>query len=213
MSNNHPAKYTDVIVPVLAEYAQGATSILDPFAGTGRIFWLHEYLPGVRIEGLEIEPDWETDPRTTIGDALNPPWGPNTFDAIVTSPTYGNRLADHYKAKDGSRRRSYRHSLGRDLHPNNSGRLQWGKKYRVFHVEAWGAILPLLTPGGVFVLNIADHIRNWKRQYVSRWHFETLCAMGLTPERGRKVVTPGLRDGENRELRIGYEYVMKFRKN
>ena len=50
-----------------------------------------------------------------------------TFDMVVTSPTYGNRMADHHNAKDGRRRITYTHNLGRTLTPGNSGAMQWGE--------------------------------------------------------------------------------------
>jgi hypothetical protein len=62
-----------------------------------------------------------------------------TFDAICTSPTCGNRMADHHEARDISPRHTYRHVLGRPRTPGNSGALQWGdgiagEEYRALHV-------------------------------------------------------------------------------
>ena len=40
--------------------------------------------------------------RAYAGDlTLELPWPENTFDAICTSPTYGNRMADHHDARGG----------------------------------------------------------------------------------------------------------------
>ena len=77
----------------------------------------------------------------------------------MTSPTYGDRLADHHDARDGSVRHSYKHDLGRDLHPDNSGAMQWGPAYRDFHTAAWVEVRRVLRPGGRFVLNVKDHVR------------------------------------------------------
>jgi tRNA G10 N-methylase Trm11 len=94
-----------------------------------------------------------------VGDALALPFPDATFDAVVTSPTYGNRMADHHHARDGSLRYSYTHTLGRSLHPNNSGTLHWGAEYQRFHSLAWREVWRVVRPGGRFVLNIKDHVR------------------------------------------------------
>lgn len=208
----HPAKYNDRFIPIFAQWVQPATSILDPFGGTGKIFLLHDYLPyQARIEALEIEPEWcAYDMRTTQGSILTPPWNPCTFDAVVTSPTYGNRMADKFKASKPRRRYTYTHKLGRSLHPENSGGMQWGPVYREFHLNAWRIIKDLLRSGGLLILNMADHIRNRQRQHVTRWHVETLCSLGFVVVRGLRVATEGLRDGQNRDSRLGYEYIIKF---
>jgi len=130
----HPARYTDVLLPAFAELLQGARRIIDPFAGTGKVFALESLLPGCVVDAIEIEPEWAAmHPRTTVGNALTLPWPDAAFDAAVTSPTYANRMADHHKARDASRRNTYRHALGRTLHPANSGAMQWGDDYRAFH--------------------------------------------------------------------------------
>lgn len=74
--------------------------ILDPFAGLGRIHELPKRL-GATV-GVEIEPEWaELRRGTIIGDATALPaeWA-RSFDAVATSPCYGNRMSDHHEAKD-----------------------------------------------------------------------------------------------------------------
>ncbi len=130
--------------------------------------------------GVEIEPEWASlNKRTVVGNALALSFGDGDFDAVVTSPTYGNRLADSHNAKDGSLRRSYTHDLGRKLSGDNSGSMHWGDEYREFHHRAWTEAARVLRPGGRLVLNISDHIRKGRRQYVSSWHVETLISLGL----------------------------------
>jgi tRNA G10 N-methylase Trm11 len=133
----HPAKYTDCLLPQIDKLLGGARIILDPFAGTGKIFKLldfHKY----QISAVEIEPEWANhDSRILVGDALRLPFNDNTFEGIVTSPTYGNRMADSFEAKDNSKRNTYRHLLGRRPSLNSSSTLQWGKDYRDFHDKAW----------------------------------------------------------------------------
>ena len=91
----HPARYTKSLLPVMAGMLKGRRRILDPFGGVGGAFALEAWLPGATVNCVEIEPAWAAcHPRTTLGSALALPWPDNYFDAICTSPTYGNRMAD-----------------------------------------------------------------------------------------------------------------------
>jgi hypothetical protein len=209
----HPAKYTDVLLPVFIQMLRGSKRIIDPFGGTGKLFDIQPWLPDAQVECVEIEPEWAAlNPRTTLGNALALPWPNNYFDACCTSPTYSNRMADSHEAKDASRRNTYTHAIGRKLHPDNSGQLQWGPKYKGFHIKAWTEAKRVLCPGGKFILNIKDHYRNGKRQYVTDWHIETLGLLGFNLIEHRQIECPGNRQGENGGLRMAYESVILFEK-
>lgn len=209
----HPARYTDSLLPVFAEIIPPNSYGLDPFGGTGKIYELGKLVDGLSIECLEIEPEWARyDSRITVGNALDMPWAEATFDWICTSPTYANRMADHHEAKDSSRRNTYRHALGRPLNACNSGQMQWGLEYQRFHVAAWIEAHRVLKPGGVFILNIKDHIRGGRRVRVSRWHHETLKEVGFLPMGIKPVRCPGNRYGQNGKSRISYELVLWYRK-
>lgn len=94
----HPAKYSDALLPVFNELLNGCVKVLDPSAGTGKIHSLH-----YDTIGIEIEREWaELHNKTLVGDATNLPFKDGEFDAICTSPTYGNRMADSHTAKDNS---------------------------------------------------------------------------------------------------------------
>lgn len=215
----HPAKYTDVLLPVFARILRehGAQSVLDPMAGVGKIGLLRDYGFAGRIVANEIEPEWAAQApahvEIHVGDAANMTWARDgEFDAVITSPVYGNRMSDHFNARDNSRRYTYRHMLGRPLHPKNTGRLQWGQAYRDAHTRIWTECIRVLAPGGIMVVNVKNHIRKGQLVRVSEWHAEEIQRLGLTLIRRERVDTPGMRNGANAELRVDGEDVWVFRK-
>ncbi len=211
----HPAAYSDPIIEAIGDALPNDGVVLDPFAGTGRI---HEVATETReTVGVEIEPEWaDLHENTQQGNALDlfntTTINPESVDAIATSPTYGNRLADSHKAADPDTRRSYTHDIGHDLHEDNSGDLQWGDEYRTFHTNAYTETIKALKPGGVFILNISDHIRKGKPQGVPLWHAGILMQLGLEWVACLTVDTPRLRQGANSDARAPVEYVVTLRK-
>lgn len=190
----HPARFSERILATIGDLIPASALVLDPFAGTGLIHRLPQ-----RTVGLELEPEWATmHPRTIVGSTLALPFANETFDVIATSPCYGNRMADHHEAKDGSYRRSYRHDLGRPLSADNSGQLQWGEAYREFHRAAWTEAARVLRGGGRLVLNIKDHVRAGKLQSVPDWHVRCLQGQGLEVCSTISLPHNGMRFGANR---------------
>jgi len=176
---HHPATFPDTIVTVLRGIVPPGM-VLDPFAGIGTLGKLGD---GWNVVAVELEQEWADQCRgngcmdVRVVDATNMPFPDDTFDAIATSPAYGNRMADKYAPKDydedGRRshrtRRSYRLSLGHDLDDRNGAAMQWGKAYRDLH---WGVLLEcarVTKPGGMLVVNVKDHIRSGKLQMVPTW--------------------------------------------
>lgn len=209
----HPARYTPALLPIMAGMLRGARRILDPFAGVGGVFGLTAWLPDATIEAIELEPEWAAcDSRITQGNALALPWPAGYFDAVCTSPTYGNRMADHHHARDASTRRTYTHTLNRALHPDNSGRLQWGEAYRDFHRRAWTEARRVMTPDARFVLNCKDHVRDGELVGVTAWHVKTLIELGFELVREERVLCPGMRYGANHQARVEYENVILLRR-
>ncbi len=183
---------------------------LDPFAGEGKVHGLQR--SGLRTVGIELEPEWaNVHPQTIMGNALHLPFPDNTFNAIVTSPTYGNRMADSHNAKDDSRRHTYTHRLGRKPHEDNSGVMQWGPAYRHFHLKAWietWRVLKTRSKKTRAFINISNHIRGGEEIDVTGWHVDALQVVGFKLLHVRTVETERLRDGENGELRCPHESIL-----
>ena len=215
----HPAKYTDVLIPKMAEMLLEVNGgkVLDPFCGTGKIGLIREHGFSGRIYGNELEPEWIKDNlygcdviTTQDAEFLDYPEG--FFDAICTSPTYGNRMADHHNAKDGSQRLTYTHCLGRQLHEGNTGAMQFGETYRDKHRRIYTHLATLVRKDGIFILNIKDHVRRGKVVDVVGFHRTALREAGFIPIEEVVVDTPCMGFGRNSALRIKNEYIIKFRK-
>ena len=237
----HPATYTDTLLPVFARLLPAAARVvLDPFGGTGKLARLHAWRPDLVVCGAELEREWcaaanAAGCMTPICSAVRLPYPDQVFDAIITSPTYGNRMADHHQARErcqlcggsggvigmtcphcGGRgcnpgvRHTYAHTLGRDLHPENAGAMQWGAAYRALHLAAWAEARRVLRPGGLLVLNAKDHIRGGMLQKVTNWHAVTLLGLGFVCTARVRVTCRGQRHGANGQLRVAYESVLRF---
>ena len=223
----HPAKFSDAILEVLqstldaeSRRHQRHLSVLDPMAGTGKI---HE-LAGATTLGVELEPEWAAyHSRTVVADATALPFSDHAFDAAITSPAYGNRMADAHEAKDvyktGPRagqltdRITYRHKLGRKLSPGNGGGLQWGAKYQELHRRILAEMVRVTAPGGLVVVNVSNHIRNHREVDVAGWWREAMVRTGLlVPEQDVTVPTPRMRYGQNHGARVEHEWVFVMRR-
>jgi hypothetical protein len=215
---HHPAKFTDRFLPIFAKILKDCKNVVDPFAGTGKLALIKDHGFQGKVICNELEVDWTTlDPHQVdewhYGDAATMTWCPsNSVDAICTSPCYGNRMADHHNARDGSRRITYTHCLGHPLHLENTGRMQWGEPYRQKHIAVYQECYRILTLNGLFIVNISNHIRKGQEVDVVGWNKSVISGLGFQLVEERKVETPRMKRGENYNLRVQYESILIFRK-
>ena len=215
--SGHPAPFSKPHLEAIAAYLSPTMRrhrgdfryVLDPFAGAGGI---HKLRPQFVTIGVEIEPVFiEQGPPWTIqGDATILPFPDEMFDAVATSPTWGNRMADKHEAKDDSKRITYTHMLGAPLAARNTGRMQWGDEYRELHLEAWREAYRVIRPGGRFILHIADHVRGGDVQPVSAFHMEAAVEAGFRRRHTTVLDKKGMGFGANREVRVGFEWIVHF---
>jgi hypothetical protein len=237
----HPARFSDPIMPVLAKFVEPGWTVVDRFAGTGRVHELRDLVPGVHTFAVEIEFEWAAmHPSTWCGDAFEMT-GENRYDAEVTSVTYGNRFADSHNAQERCRackgtgwipiasgapaepcekcegtgtRNHHRRS-----YTHNLGRpLTRGSSGSMHWGQDYRAFHTKWLESSFtlvrrrLVLNVSDHIRDKKRQPVVRWFRNTAREVGFTLVAERSIETKRLRDGANRESRVKYEKVLVFDK-
>lgn len=217
----HPARFSPPLYPVLADTLKRAfgeeelVMILDPFAGIGGIHNLIYFMPNANTVGVELEKEWATcHPDTIVGNShkLTTMFAPETFDAIVTSPVYGNRMSDQFEPKDSSTRLSYSITLGHRLSRGTTANLQYGKDYRTAHVHIWRQCWNVLRPGGILILNIKDHIRKGKIVPVTQFHIDALNGIGFKMYSHEYVPLAGYKFGKNFQSRMKYESVLAFHK-
>lgn len=215
-------------------------SLIDLFGGTGKIFDVcSPFIVSNEIEWEWLVQGHQGSPwhgtHCVQGDACHLPFKDGAFKAAATSCTYGNRMADSHKATEKCRvcngtgtfdnqpcykckgigqntykRMTYTHQLGRPLHFNNSGQMQWGEKYRLFHEYAWAEMTRVTRE--YFILNVSDHIRAGKVMPVCDLHVETLTRLGWLLIEEHQIDTPRMKMGQNYEARVDYEKLYIFRK-
>ena len=214
--SKHPAKYSDIFIPVFAKILSkyDCHKILDPFAGIGKITEIKNYGFSGQIYANEIEPDWAKQivncDTITICDAEYLEYPSGYFDAIVTSPTYGNRMADHHKAKDGSKRNTYTHCIGHQLKDGNTGKMQFGKEYQHKHEQIYANICKMVKNNGLFILNVSNFIKNGAEVDVVNFHRTNIEANNFLLVEDIKMSTHRNRYGRNGNIRVDYEHIMVF---
>ena len=112
----------------------------------------------------------------------------------------------------GYTRQTYTHGLGKRLQPGNAGVLQWGTPYKDLHRSAWQEAYRLLEEGGIFIVNVSNHIRKFEEVDVVSWHEKTIKKLGFTLTHHEKIKTPRYSFGQNGNLRVDSESVLVFKK-
>ena len=215
----HPATYSNNFIPIFAELLIGCENVLDVFAGVGKLALIKEHGYSGKVVCNELEPEWANTSTYAvdewrIGDAASMLWAnDSSFDAICTSPTYGNRMADHHYAKDASKRITYTHFLGRPLDERNTGRMQWGAEYCNKHIEVYRECKRVLKSEGLMIVNISDHIRQKRVVNVAEWHKSTLSLLGFTPIKDIIIETRRMGFGSNAKSRVPNEWILVFKNN
>jgi hypothetical protein len=223
----HPAKYSKGFAKRFAEILvrHDRHSVIDPFAGVGGLVDIRNHGYDGLIFLNELEREWlDMTPLSyhvflNVGDAASLPFESNAFDSACTSVTYGNRMADHHRARDTSRRNTYTHAIGRDLTPGNTGAMHFGstRKSRLSYCtkskRCYVELRRVLADNAIFVLNVSDHIRHGRRMRVTLWHIRCLTSIGFEMIERVDVPTQRNRQGANGDKRVAYESIVVFRLN
>ena len=209
----HPAKFSKELLPVLASYCYG--DILDIMGGTGRAGLLKKFNSKIKSVTInELEREWseqayENNVDTVItGDAKNLS---GIYDCIVTSPPYGNRMADNFKAgKPDSMRKRYVGDLGRNVSSGSVCCKHFGKGYEEEMTLILDAVISNIVFGR-FVLNISNFIRNFKEVDVVSWYKNYFLSKRFNFITEEKVFTRRQKGvGANTNLRVTSESILIF---
>jgi hypothetical protein len=216
---DHPAKFTSAQIEQIAsaiaeEFGEDkGIKILDPYAGIGGVHKLQEF--GHFTFGIEIEREWPGQHRdTAVGDShvfMAANVNRNKYDAVVTSYVFPNRMTDHHDAKDGSKRHSYKHYLGRDPAEGSSATLGWGKKWRQFHREGFRLMSRVVKKNGLIIIDSKNCYKQRELVLANEWTIRTLAKMGMPLLQVRPVFTRGLTHGQNHEDRVDRHLIIVVR--
>lgn len=218
MTAKHPAKYSEPLIPVLraclsdVRRVNGQAVVLDQMGGIGGIHKLRR--PDLYTVANEIELDWACQhPSNVCGNALGLPFPSSTFDAWCCSVVYFNRMSDSHNAQDGSKRNTYTHTIGHELHPDNAGKVQWNDKARDFTWLMLAESLRVLRKDARAraILNVSNHIRKGVEQDVTGYHVEVMKWLGMIPTEHYRVKTRRNKQGRNGNIRVSHESVIMFK--
>ena len=210
----HPCTFPKPVMDVFQSHVDRQPTpprVLDPFAGIGGV---HALANCESTAGIEIEPEWASlHPNTACGDSaellLAVP--DDSVDMVVTSPAYGNRMADQYlpKPTDVSRRFTYAVSLGRKLTEGNGASKAFGPKYCEIHSSVWEQCARVLKPSGSFLLNVKNFYKAGEVVDVVAWHLAELRSYGLSVVEIVDTDLDGIQFSPNRDRCTEQVFVLK----
>lgn len=217
MSNGkrpHPAKFSNELLPTISKYAYGI--ILDPMGGVGKIGLLKKQ-KDCRVSHIvinEIESEWAEQAFGNMVDAVligDARYLTGRYDCIVTSPPYGNRMADNFKAfKPDSMRRRYAGDLGRNPSIGSVACKHWGRGYQEMMIEIYDNII-VNVKFDRFILNVSNFIRDFKEIDVIGFYIEYFKSKGFCVLAHEKVITRRQKGvGANTNLRVLTESIIVF---
>lgn len=209
----HPAKYSLPLLPVLAQYAYG--DILDIMGGTGRAGMLKKYNSNIKTVTInELEREWAEQAyengvdKVIIGDAKDLR---GIYDCIVTSPPYGNRMADNFKAsKPDRRRRIYVGDLGRNVSKGSVCCKHFGRGYEEEISLIFDEVIKNVQFER-FILNVSNFIRRFQEVDVIGWYKKYFSDRGFIIVNESKIHTRRQKGvGANTNLRCLTESILVF---
>ena len=221
----HPAQFSGIILEHIAPIIDGwDLPVHDPFAGTGvRLGRLCDSLH-LPFTGTELEPEFIVDPRVLQGDSTEARSYPISFDrvttdrlsyVIVTSPSYPNGMADHFRARDQSERHTYRQAIAnirgedRELHEHNMGRYsaRAGRKAMELHMDIARRCVAHWPDRAI--VNVSDFIVAGEVfDYAQRWVELLEDDHGYEIVMNLAVATPRQRHGANGAARVDHETIL-----
>jgi hypothetical protein len=211
----HPAKFSNELLPALAKHCYG--DIIDIMAGTGKAGLLKRYNTKIKSVTInELEEEWAMQAKDNmvdtiiIGDARNlSGW----YDCIVTSPPYGNRMADNFKpSKPDSMRRRYAGDLGRNPSAGSVCCSHFGRGYEFQMLEILSCVLKNIQHSRI-VWNTSNFIRNFVEVDVFSFYNKLFISSGYSMVAHEKIETKRQKGvGANTHLRVKYEDIAVYDK-
>ena len=219
--HKHHTRYHPKIIEAIQQRIGHSKRILDPMAGTfERLRELERYENGWhQTHGIELENEWVIGyphPRLRQGDARDLPFDNEYFDCVVVSPSYGNRDSDKTGDWwDNDDRLTYAAALRRNVSANSLCQPFDNPVYKSGHTHAWAESTRVLKTGGMFFINLKNHIKAGRIIPVSQWHREILRDILKYVEIDDAAIpTPGRFSGANSGTRAEFaEKLYVFRKS
>ncbi len=209
----HPAKYSTELLPVLAKYCYG--DIIDIMGGTGKAGLLKQFNEKIKTVTInELESEWAIQAKQNgvdtiiTGDARTVT---GRFNVIVTSPPYGNRLADNFKpSQHDSKRRMYAGDLGRAPSNGSTCCSHFGRGYESQMIDIISRAIKNIIHDRI-VWNTSNFIRDFKEVDIFSFYKRVFESLGYKIVARERVSTKRHRGvGANTHLRVEYEDIVAW---